>query len=385
MAQNNIIPQRMVSLFAGIGGFELGFSSIGTKTILMCEIDSVAKYVLSANLPNIPIADNICTLKKLPPKTDLLCAGFPCQDLSSVGVKKGLAGTRSSLVNEVFRLLYNHKVEWVIFENVSFMLSLKGGEAIKYIVENLEHLGYKWAYRLIDSISFIPQHRKRVYVVASLHHDPCDILLSGESSIQYGIIDVESFEKPLGFYWTEGRSALGLVSDAIPTLKAGSTIGIPSPPAIAFPSGMIAMPDICDAERLQGFPPNWTKPAEIIAKPSIRWKLVGNAVTVNTIAWIAKKFVHPEKYDATKDQPIDVNKWPHAAWGMCGKRFSSNASTLPETARYSGLEEFIKFPMKDLSLRASKGFYSRLQEGNLKRPKYFDKTLVKYINKKENE
>lgn len=375
----------MVSLFAGIGGFELGFNSIGTKTILMCEIDNVAKYVLSTNLPNIPIVDDICTLKNLPPKTDLLCAGFPCQDLSSVGAKLGLEGTRSSLVNEVFRLLSKRKVEWVIFENVSFMLSLKGGEAIKCIVENLEELGYKWAYRLIDSISFIPQHRKRVYIVASLHHNPCDILLSGESSIRYGEINLDNFEKPLGFYWTEGRSALGLVSDAIPTLKAGSTIGIPSPPAIAFPSGKVAMPDIRDAERLQGFPPNWTKPAEAVAKPSTRWKLVGNAVTVNTIAWIAKKFAHPEKYDTTKDKPLDGKKWPHAAWGMNGKRFCSNASTLPEMARDSGLEEFIEFPMKDLSLRASKGFYSRLQEGNLKSPKYFNKTLVKYIKNKENE
>lgn len=370
----------MVSLFAGIGGFELGFNSIGTETVLMCEIDDVAKHVLSTNLPNIPIVDDICKLKTLPPKTDLLCAGFPCQDLSSVGVKKGLEGSRSSLVKEVFRLLNKCKVEWVIFENVSFMLSLKGGEAIKTIVENLERLGYKWAYRLIDSISFVPQHRKRVYIVASLHHDPRDIILSGESTVKYGEINSDEFMEPLGFYWTEGRSALGLVSNAIPTLKAGSTIGIPSPPAIAFPSGKVAMPDIRDAERLQGFPHNWTMSAEEVAKPSIRWKLVGNAVTVNTITWIAQKFANPEKYDATKDKPLDEKKWPHAAWGEGGQRFCSCASTLPATARESGIEDFLEFPTKNLSLRASKGFYSRLLEGNLKRPEYFNNTLVDYIN-----
>lgn len=370
----------MVSLFAGIGGFELGFNSIGTETVLMCEIDDVAKHVLSTNLPNIPIVDDIRKLKTLPPKTDLLCAGFPCQDLSSVGVKKGLEGSRSSLVKEVFRLLNKCKVEWVIFENVSFMLSLKGGEAIKTIVENLERLGYKWAYRLIDSISFVPQHRKRVYIVASLHRDPRDIILSGESTVNYGEINSDEFMEPLGFYWTEGRSALGLVSNAIPTLKAGSTIGIPSPPAIAFPSGKVAMPDIRDAERLQGFPHNWTMSAEEVAKPSIRWKLVGNAVTVNTITWIAQKFANPEKYDATKDKPLDEKKWPHAAWGEGGQRFCSCASTLPATARESGIEDFLEFPTKNLSLRASKGFYSRLLEGNLKRPEYFNNTLVDYIN-----
>ena len=169
------------------------------------------------------------------------------------------------------------------------------------------------------------------------------------------------------------------IAPAIPTLKAGSTIGIPSPPAIAFPSGKVAMPDIRDAERLQGFPCNWTMPAEEIAKPSIRWKLVGNAVTVNTIAWIANKFVNPEKYDITKDKPLDEEKWPHAAWGEKGKRFCSKATTLPATARESGLEDFLEFPLKGLSLRASKGFYSRLQEGNLKRPDYFNNILVEHI------
>ena len=382
---NSKIPHKMVSLFAGIGGFELGFRTIGTETTLMCEIDNVAKHVLESNIPNVPIVEDVCLLKNLPLKTDLLCAGFPCQDLSSVGEKQGLDGTRSCLVKEVFRLLSKRKVEWVIFENVSFMLSLKGGEAIRNIVDNLENLGYNWAYRLIDSISFVPQHRNRVYVVASLHHDPCDIILSGESTINYGQINKTDFEKPLGFYWTEGKSALGLVSDAIPTLKAGSTIGIPSPPAIAYPSGRVAMPDIRDAERLQGFPPNWTLPAEDVAKPSYRWRLVGNAVTVDTIAWIASKFITPVKYDSSNDTILDEKKWPHAAWGKNGKRFSSNASSLPATARQSGLEEYLKFPMKDLSLRASKGFYSRLLEGNLKRPEYFNQAIVEHIKIKENE
>ena len=262
MTDNNYTPQNMVSLFAGIGGFELAFRKIGVKTTLMCEIDEVAKHVLSTNIPNVPIVNDICELRSIPQGTDILCAGFPCQDLSSVGIKQGMAGTRPSLVKEVFRLLKGNRVEWVIFENVSFMLSLNGGEAIRTIVDELEDLGYKWAYRTIDSISFVPQHRCRVYVVASLHHDPRNTLLSGESDIVYGKINYDNFDAPLGFYWTEGRHALGLIEDGIPTLKAGSTIGIPSPPAIAFPNGEVSSPDIRDAERLQGFPPNWTLPAE---------------------------------------------------------------------------------------------------------------------------
>lgn len=81
-------PYKMVSLFAGIGGFELAFRSIGVETTLMCEIDAVAKHVLSTNIPNVPIVEDVCTLDSIPNDTDILCAGFPCQDLSSVGGKK---------------------------------------------------------------------------------------------------------------------------------------------------------------------------------------------------------------------------------------------------------------------------------------------------------
>ena len=371
---------NMVSLFAGIGGFEQAFSSIGVSTTLMCEIDPVAKHVLHTHFPSIDIADDICELNELPKSTDILCAGFPCQDLSSVGVKQGLSGTRSSLVKEVFRLLSKQPVEWVIFENVSFMLSLRQGEAIKTITDCLEELGYKWAYRSIDSVTFLPQHRCRVFVVASLHNDPRNVLLSGESSIHHMSIDYQSFERPLGFYWTEGRSALGLTSNALPTLKAGSTIGIPSAPAIAFPNGTIGTPDIRDAERLQGFSANWTLCAEEVTKSSYRWKLVGNAVTVDTVKWIAHKIMHPEIYSSEKDIIFeDTQKWPKAAWGANGLRYKSDASIYPQDHQTSNLTEFLQYPIKPLSLKATKGFQKRLLEGNLKCPYYFEQAINDYV------
>ena len=95
---------QMVSLFAGIGGFELGFRKAGIETVLACEIDPVAKHVLKTNLPTLTITDDVCELKELPRGTDILCAGFPCQDISTIGVKTGLSGERSSLIREVFRL-----------------------------------------------------------------------------------------------------------------------------------------------------------------------------------------------------------------------------------------------------------------------------------------
>lgn len=129
-------PQNMVSLFAGIGGFELAFKAIGINTTLMCEIDDIAKHVLACNMPETNLIEDVRDIKSLPSNTDILCAGFPCQDLSSVGVKQGLAGTRSSLVMEVFRLLKKKKVEWVVFENVSFMLSLMVEKQYKQLSMN---------------------------------------------------------------------------------------------------------------------------------------------------------------------------------------------------------------------------------------------------------
>ena len=380
MMKKKSSPQHMVSLFAGIGGFELAFRTIGVKTTLMCEIDEIAKHVLSTNIPNVPIVNDICELRSIPKGTDILCAGFPCQDLSSVGIKQGMAGTRSSLVKEVFRLLQGNRVEWVIFENVSFMLSLNGGEAIKTIVDELENLGYNWAYRTIDSISFVPQHRCRVYVVASLHHDPRNILLSGESDIVYGKINYDNFDFPLGFYWTEGRHALGLIEDGIPTLKAGSTIGIPSPPAIAFPNGEVSSPDIRDAERLQGFPPNWTLPAEDLSTPSLRWQLVGNAVTVDTVAWIANKIISPQQFDEAKNKNLKVKKsWPKSAWGVNGIRMEYEVSIYPPCSNRSSLKDFLIFPRKPLSLKAIKGFNKRLTEGGMHSPSFFQKAIKQHV------
>jgi len=370
---------NLVSLFAGIGGFELGFKPIA-NTVLMCEIDKVAQHVLRSNLSKIPIVDDVRDLSVLPPNTDIVCAGFPCQDLSSVGIKKGLSGSRSSLIWEVFRILEINRPEWVIIENVSFMLRLNAGEAIRTITSEFERLGYKWAYRTIDSISFVPQHRNRVYVVASLNNDPRNVLLSDMSFELTRTIDYSVFKEPIGFYWTEGKNALGLISNGIPTLKAGSTIGIPSAPAIIYPSGEIFTPDICDAEGLQGFPNDWTLPAEEISKASLRWKLIGNAVTVNTVAWIANKIINPKKYDSTKDVPFVLdNIWPKSAWNVGNGIYVSNTSIYPQK-RHTNLVDFITHEKHPLSIKASSGFLKRLDSGRLKHPDYFRKAIIMHIN-----
>jgi len=140
-----------------------------------------------------------------------------------------------------------------------------------------------------------------------------------------------------GFYWTEGYTGLGWAIDAVPTLKGGSTIGIPSPPAIWLPDGSLVTPDVRDAERLQGFPAGWTEPAlfQPEAKEGSRWKLVGNAVCVPVADWLGDRLCHPVTYDGNQDQLLPVGAaWPTAAWGKNGKAYKAASSPWPEASRH---------------------------------------------------
>jgi len=281
-------------------------------------------------------------------------------------------------VDEVFRILKSSNAEWVVIENVKFMLHLNRGEAMKAIVDEFERLGYNWAYRVMDSNAFgVPQRRHRVYFVASRRGDPRDVLLSDDYIKKQGSRADISIADHIGFYWTEGMYATGLSRNSIPPLKSGSTIGIPSPPAILFPDGRVGTPQIQDAERLQGFEPDWTKPAEEVSKASARWRLLGNSVTVPVSEWLANKIKNPQKYESEKDKPLR-GKWPNAAWSMDGRRYEAGVSDWPVGRAGLSIGDFLAFPAKPLSRRAVNGFLDRANRGNLKFPVGFLEALSKF-------
>ena len=98
----------------------------------------------------------------------------------------------------------------------------------------------------------LPQRRRRVFIVASQTRDPRDVLLAqGGGTEKWPAVDMA---RPIGFYWTEGRTGHGLTGDAVPPLKAGSTLAIPCPPAVLLPSGRVVTPTIGAVEQFQGFP-----------------------------------------------------------------------------------------------------------------------------------
>ena len=213
--------ETIASLFSGIGGIERGLGASGLETVLQCEISEAARAVLRSHFVHSKIKDDVTKLKSLP-NVDLVAAGFPCQDLSQAGQAKGIKGKNSSLVNHVFSLVERKrsKPNWILLENVPFMLQLDQGKAMSMLVRRTEQLGYQWAYRVIDARAFgLPQRRRRVVFLASRTGDPRRVLL-GDS------VEPNHFEtaigKAHGFYWTEGNTGLGWTIDGTPTLKAVS-------------------------------------------------------------------------------------------------------------------------------------------------------------------
>lgn len=370
---------KVAGLFAGIGGFEHGLAAAGHETSLLCEIWEPARAVLASRMPDVSCARDVCDLKALPEEVELLVGGFPCQDLSQAGLTAGINGTRSGLVGEVFRLLDHRLVPWVVLENVSFMLQLDKGRAMRVLAEAFEERGYRWAYRVVNSLSFLPQRRERVIFVATTTDvDPASVILADEVEPQLVATDLDA--RAHGFYWTEGLRGLGWVPEGIPTLKKGSTLGIASPPAILLPSGEVITPDIRDAERFQGFPENWTKPAELVGRASMRWSLVGNAVSVPVAKWLGERLVEPSAYDFARDGALPANgRWPRAARFDGDRRHTVSINAYPQWIARPPLTEFLQHSGKPLSARATRGFLSRTERALLQFADGFQDRLRGYL------
>lgn len=359
---------KIAGLFAGIGGMELGMQRAGHHAALLCDVLPAAQAVLAARFPGVEYRDDITRLRSLPSDVDLICAGFPCQDLSQAGLTAGLDGERSGLIGEVFRLLSRRRVPTVVVENVPFMLQLNGGNAMRAIVDEFQRRGYRWAYRVVDSYSFgLAQRRERVFLVASRVLDPAEVLLADDAPIQRHASALGV--RPHGFYWTEGLGGLGWAVDAVPTLKNGSTIGIASPPAVLMPDGRIVKVGICDGERLQGFDADWTAPAETVARPSARWGLVGSAVSVPVAQWVGDRLREPGRYETKRDHPFPTASRPPRAARFDGRtRHAVAISTDPLGIAPPPLLRFMSEPVAQelLSLKATAGFLSRTRRAKLR-------------------
>jgi DNA (cytosine-5)-methyltransferase 1 len=387
-----------IGMFAGIGGIELGLHEAGFETRMLCEIMPEALRVLKdkrefrgarfeTDVRDLAAIKDPKELDERFPEVDIIAAGFPCQDLSQAGGTAGIGGQNSGLVTSLLKLLSMRpdSPKWVLLENVPFMLRLDQGKAMAFLTERLGKLGFRWAYRVIDARSFgIPQRRQRVVLLASRIEDPRPVLFADDAP---GPDRAKRPRTPCGFYWTEGNTGLGWAIDAVPTLKGGSTVGIPSPPAIWFPArDFFGTPDIRDAERLQGFPSDWTLAAVDNAKQrnGPRWKLVGNAVCVSMSRWVGQRIIEPGDFNpeiASQEWP---GSWPRAAYGEpTGKFWSINVGDFPVAEPYQALGGFLNHRPRPLSERAARGFYGRFERSTLKKPDGFLNSLRQYLEQIE--
>jgi DNA (cytosine-5)-methyltransferase 1 len=163
-------PLRYLSLFSGIGGFDLGFDRAGMTCAGQVEFDAAARSVLERHWPDVPRLNDVREVNGDEfGSIDLICGGFPCQDVSVAGRRAGLAGERSGLWYEFHRLIDAVKPGIVVIENVPGLLSSNGGADFAVILRGLVECGYGVAWRILDAQYFgVAQRRRRVFIVGSL-------------------------------------------------------------------------------------------------------------------------------------------------------------------------------------------------------------------------
>lgn len=161
---------KAASFFAGIGGFDLGFERAGIKVVFQCEIDNFCHKILKRHWPDVPLHEDITTLRSTAiPSASLWCAGWPCQDLSSANTEReGLQGKRSGLFYKFVELAAKVQPTWLVMENVPGLLSAEQGTALEAAIDTLEEIGYLGGWLSCNAVhAGLPHNRDRVFFIAS--------------------------------------------------------------------------------------------------------------------------------------------------------------------------------------------------------------------------
>ena len=161
---------RVASFFAGIGGFDLGFHRAGIIPAFHCEIDPYCQRILRRHWPEVPLHDDITTLKAEDiPEAEIWTGGWPCQDVSHANSQRaGIHGSRSGLFFTFAALAREVRPPWIVLENVSGLLSSDDGTAFESVVDELEEIGYMGVWFTCNTLSAgLPHNRERVFLVCS--------------------------------------------------------------------------------------------------------------------------------------------------------------------------------------------------------------------------
>ncbi len=291
---------RVSSFFAGIGGFDLGFERAGMSVVFQCEIDSFCQQILKRHWPNVPLHDDITTLNSaIVPASDLWCAGWPCQDLSTANTERaGLAGKRSGLFFAFMELVREVQPAWLVMENVPGVLSAEDGTALETVIDSLEKNGYLGGWVSCNAFhTGLPHNRDRVFFIASFRSQSAYHIFtdsrelsgdtsarkSGKSQVRSDFREGAVGDNPLvvqrrgGFGYTMAKSIC-------PTLRAQTG---------GHQGGHSDRPILC-GEKL-----DMDRVGEAYGVSSRldgrRGRLIGNAVVPNISEWIGKRILAIEK------------------------------------------------------------------------------------------
>lgn len=330
---------NVLSTFSGIGGLDAGLSRAGWRHVGFCEADPYRRAVLTERFPGVPIAEDVRLLRldrgrlgasgsngesagvgMAGDRPDLLCGGFPCQDLSVAGRRAGLAGERSGLFFEFARIADAVRPRWLLIENVPGLLTSNGGRDFGELLGALADLGYGVGWRVLDSRYFgVPQRRRRVFIVGALPGGRAgaeragQVLAIGEGCERHPPSSREAGADVAGALTGRSPSRLDDACAGGGQLIAGcaSEMGVAAPLLKMSGQGRgMRTTDIETAtwatngasvrrltprecERLQGLPDDWTliqwkgKPAA----DSLRYAALGDAVTANVGEWLGQRLM----------------------------------------------------------------------------------------------
>jgi len=283
---------RFVSLFAGVGGFDLGFDRAGMECVGQVEVDVRRSEILAEHWPDVLRYGDIQNVDGREfGDVDVVCGGFPCQDLSRAGRGAGLAGGQSGLWWEFARVIEGARPEWVVVENVSTLLSSNGGRDMGAVIGSLGEMGYGFCWRVFDSQWFgVAQRRKRVFIVgrAGGGSGPGEVLLEPEG-LQRDF--VPSGEAQTGSAGSSTRSPgpsgepVSVHTDQNPVTAVGLSPALTrqeTASVAVLVDGRFRKLTPLEYERLQGFPDGWT--ASLSRRQ--RYMALGDAATVPVVEWI---------------------------------------------------------------------------------------------------
>ena len=337
---------KIIDLFSGIGGFALGFQRAGYKFTehYFSEINKKAIANYKHNFPNAKYIGDITSIHGGDfTGIDIITFGSPCQDFSLAGKRAGLAGKKSSLIKKAIALIADIRPSVFIWENVKGAFSSNAGADFWAIIQAFANIGdYTIEWQLLNTEWVLPQNRERIYLVGHLAgrsipgifpigEDDCLFTTKTQSQSQAqisttikanGNMNADDTYIQVGTYRThnDGKGFREVKKNIAPTIPAraredgsgmpvirqlprgknkGADLKIcPTISSSAFQEnnllgGVRRLTEI-ECERLQGFPDDWTQYGDYngTIKPiarTQRYKLIGNAVTVDIVELIAKR------------------------------------------------------------------------------------------------